>query len=385
MAKLLLVVPTFSSYEAFLSDFTEEASARGHEVHLATELKRITGHTFNSDAGEHESIHLHSIKLPRGANPLAALRAAKELRGLVDEIQPDWIQAHFSAAAFVCALARTSAWPFTSSVIQGLACTLARGKARWAAWFGERLAMARLDEMWVLTDDDFEVIRSWDSSKAHLQKAPGFGCRIDRFNVENYSVEWRSERRAELGIQVNEFVLIYVGRLTAFKGFGKVVHAYRILQHRGVPVRLVILGAFDALHASGLSEEDVCCLKNDPLVLMPGWQENIADWLAFSDLCVFPSEREGMPVCLMEALCMGVPVVTSSTRGCQDVVSDGMDGRVLRKNGSKDIAEAIASILNDPATNEKMRQNACARRESFDRKHFISEHLDALERHIGKA
>ena len=39
MSKLLLVVPTLSSYEAFLSDFAEAAMALGHEVHVVMQLK----------------------------------------------------------------------------------------------------------------------------------------------------------------------------------------------------------------------------------------------------------------------------------------------------------------------------------------------------------
>jgi glycosyltransferase involved in cell wall biosynthesis len=382
MAKLLLIVPTLSSYEAFLSDFAEASVSAGHEVHVATQMKLLDGRSAEMLASLNARVFLHSILMPRGASPVAAMKAARELRGLVAEIRPDWIQAHFSAAAFVCALAKASDWPFTSCVIQGLACTLARGKARLAAWFGERLAMARLDEMWVLTDDDFDVIRGWNSSKARLQESPGFGCRIDRFNVENYSAEWRSERRTELSIQQDEFVLVYVGRLAAFKGFDKVVAAYRNLKQRGVPVRLLLLGAFDTLHPSGLSEEEVGELKNNPLVLMPGWQDNVAEWLAISDICVFPSEREGMPVCLMEALCMGVPVVTSNSRGCRDVVRDGVDGLVLDDDA---LATSLASLIECPARIEEMSQRALQRRDHFDRKHFISEQLgvfqNALEKH----
>ncbi len=373
--RLLLVVPTLSSYEAFLSDFAEAAVSAGHEVHVATQLKLLDGRAVEESLDPSSGIFLHPILMPRGANPVAAVKAARELRRLVAKVQPDWIQAHFSAAALVCALAKSKDWPFSSCIIQGLACTLARGKSRLAAWCGERLAVARLDEMWVLTYDDFEVIRGWNSSKARLQEAPGFGCRLDRFNREHYGAEWRSERRAELGIQANETVLIYIGRLAAFKGFDQVVKAYQDLRARAVPVRLLILGAFDSLHPSGLSEVEIVELKNDPSVLMPGWQENVAEWLAISDLCVFPSEREGMPVCLMEALCMGVPVVTSNSRGCRDVVRDEVDGLVLQDTCADALSRVVESLIASPETLEAMKQAALARRDDFDRKHYISEQL----------
>lgn len=380
--RLLLVVPTLSSYEAFLSDFAEAALAIGHEVHVVTQLALLDGRSAEAHPSFKSGVQLHSISMPRGASPIATLKAAKELRGLVSQIQPDWIQAHFSAAALVCALAKTDSWPFTSCIIQGLACTLARGKARLAAWCGERLAMARLDEMWVLTDDDFDVIRGWNSSKARLQEAPGFGCRLDLFDPNQYDSEWRDARRAEFGIGEQVTVLIYVGRLTAFKGFDRVVRAYQNLREKEVPVRLLILGAFDPLHVSGLTAGELQALKQDPSVIQPGWQENVAEWLAISDLCVFPSEREGMPVCLMEALCMGVPVVTSDARGCRDVVRDGIDGVILKDALSTLLALRIKGIVQSPDDLKLMHENALKRRSFFDRNLFVQEHLFEVRKHI---
>jgi glycosyltransferase involved in cell wall biosynthesis len=380
MAKLLLVVPTLSSYEAFLSDFAEAAMAAGDEVHVATQLKLLDGRDVEANPAFKSGVHLHPISMPRGSNPFAALKAAKELRGLVSKIQPNWIQAHFSAAATVCAFAKSSDWPFTSCIIQGLACTLARGKAHLAAWCGERLAMARLDEMWVLTEDDFEVIRGWDSRKARLQDTPGFGCRIGRFNPENYSAKWRSGRRTELGIQPEECVLIYVGRLAAFKGFDQTVGAFNQICQRGSRVRLVVLGTFDALHPSGLSEAEVTALETNNRVILAGWQANVADWLSIADLCVFPSKREGMPVCLMESLSMGVPVITANSRGCRDVVRDGVDGVVMDEPSVVKLADMIEELIREPVRLEEMKQAALERRSSFDRKHYVIEHLDGVRK-----
>ena len=384
MAKILLVVPTLSSYEAFLSDFAEAVMAAGDEVHVATQLKLLDGRDVGEYLSIESGVQLHPISMPRDSNPFVVLRAAKELRGLASKIQPDWIQAHFSAAAVVCALAKSSDWPFTSCVIQGLACTLTKGKARLAVWLGERLAMALLDEMWVLTEDDFEVIQDWDSSKARLQKALGFGCRIDRFDTEDYSTDWRRDRREELEIQPGECILIYVGRLVAFKGFDRTVRAFNKVCERGARVRLVILGKFDALHPSGLSEEEVAAMETNNRVILAGWQANVADWLSIADLCVFPSEREGMPVCLMESLSMGVPVITANTRGCRDVVRDGVDGVVLNEPSVDELSNIIEELIREPMRLEKMKQSAIARRSSFDRKHYVEEQLLGVRKALNR-
>jgi glycosyltransferase involved in cell wall biosynthesis len=234
--------------------------------------------------------------------------------------------------------------------------------------------------MWVLTEDDFEVIRGWDSRKARLQDTPGFGCRIGRFNPENYSAKWRSGRRTELGIQPEECVLIYVGRLAAFKGFDRTVGAFNQICQRGSRVRLVVLGTFDALHPSGLSEAEVTALETNNRVILAGWQANVADWLSIADLCVFPSKREGMPVCLMESLSMGVPVITANSRGCRDVVRDGVDGVVMDEPSVVKLADMIEELIREPVRLEEMKQAALERRSSFDRKHYVIEHLDGVRK-----
>ena len=154
--------------------------------------------------------------------------------------------------------------------------------------------------------------------------------------------------------------------------------AYRNLRERGISVRLLILGAFDSLHPSGLNEAEIVELKNDPLVLMPGWQENVAEWLAVSDLCIFPSEREGMPVCLMESISMGVPVITADSRGCRDVVQDGVDGYVLEDASILNLADQIEGLLKSPELLSSLRRASLAGRARFDRANYVAEQLSSL-------
>jgi glycosyltransferase involved in cell wall biosynthesis len=238
--------------------------------------------------------------------------------------------------------------------------------------------MLRLDAMWVLTQDDFEVAQHWDSAKARIQTAPGFGCRSECFDPAAYTAAQRSERRRDLGISERDTVLVFVGRLAAFKGFDRTVRAFNQLRERGAPVRLLVLGTFDALHPSGLSEAEVQALETNNRVIMAGWQANVADWLSIADLCVFPSEREGMPVCLMESLSMGVPVITENSRGCRDVVRDGVDGLVLEDSSVDALDEAIGDLIENPKRIEEMKVAALKQRDHFDRKHYIAEQLESL-------
>lgn len=125
-------------------------------------------------------------------------------------------------------------------------------------------------------------------------------------------------------------------------------------------------------------------LETNNRVILAGFQANVADWLSIVDLCVFPSEREGMPVCLMESLSMGVPVITANTRGCRDVVRDGVDGVVLDEPSVDELADTIVELIREPLRLEKMKQSAIARRSSFDRKHYVEEQLLGVRKALNR-
>jgi glycosyltransferase involved in cell wall biosynthesis len=376
---LLLLVPTLSSYEAFLSDFAEAAHAEGYEVHVATRLSLLDGREVDECAHLTSGISFHPLSMPRGASPLSIIQVSRELRALVESLKPDWIQAHFSIAALVLALARQNKWPYTSSVIQGLASTLAKGFSRVLTWLAERYAISRLDEMWVLTKDDYAVISTWDATKARLQEAPGFGCRLGLFNSDSYDADWCRQRKETLSLSATAFTLIFVGRLVAFKGFDKVVRTYRELKSRGADVQLILLGTLDDLHSSGLSKCELEQLKADPSVLLGGWQKSVAEWMAIADLCVFPSVREGMPVCLMESIAMGVPVLTTDSRGCRDVVRDGVDGYTLPDASVMSLVEKVESLMEDSKTLGALGEACQSGRSRFDRNLFVTEQMVAMK------
>lgn len=75
---------------------------------------------------------------------------------------------------------------------------------------------------------------------------------------------------------------------------------------------------------------------------------------------------------------MGVPVVTANTRGCRDVVRDGVDGVLLEENSERCLMDTISSLVSNPKTLREFADSALSRRDDFDRMHFVQEQLKAL-------
>ena len=107
-----------------------------------------------------------------------------------------------------------------------------------------------------------------------------------------------------------------------------------------------------------------------------GWQKDVQPYLSISDVLVFPSRREGVPVCLMEALAMGVPAITLNSRGCRDVVRDGIDGLIIDEDSPNGVFKAMKRLLDNPNELQSFSFRANLDSDRFDRKHYVNEQLE---------
>ena len=129
--RLLLVMPNIVSYRSFLSELGVALCADGAEVHVAcSSADLVDPRVVVSGSGapsEHAGLTIHAIDFARGMNPVAHLRAARRLGSLVDRLKPDVVHAHFDAAIFTTAIARTSRWPATIATLHGMSFPIMTG------------------------------------------------------------------------------------------------------------------------------------------------------------------------------------------------------------------------------------------------------------------
>ena len=146
---------------------------------------------------------------------------------------------------------------------------------------------------------------------------------------------------------------------------------------------LMLVGALDDVHASGLTAPEQAALAVDPRVIDARWPWHVAPYLAVADICLLPSVREGLPVTAMEALAMGVPVVTVDSRGCRDVVRDGIDGIVLPDADADLIAETLRTMSARRDCLCRLAQAAVAGRDRFDRRRYVAAELELYSTELG--
>jgi glycosyltransferase involved in cell wall biosynthesis len=380
--KLLFVIPSITNYFTFLEDLVDALTSRGHEIHLATSRKHIA--SINAYRREIRCT-VHDIDFPRAIDPFRHYTASRRVKKLVETLQPDLVNVHFSAALFTTMLGKEDSWPPTTGTIHGLGSPLIAGWRKFMISKAEKWSAEKADEVYVLTEDDRAYLQS-SAPKAVVKvlNSFGMGCDLARFDRSNISDETIHRIKTELGIERGDFVYVFIGRQTNFKGFDKVVRAFLKVKKTHPNSKLLLVGEKDRIHPTSLKPKYEKALATDPSIIRVGWRENVQDYLAISDLNVFPSEREGLPVNLMESLAMGVPVVTVDSRGCREVVRHEVDGLVLADFGVESLVQAMALLQNDKAALQKYAEQAIQGRSRFDRQDFVTDQFEIFRRLSGK-
>lgn len=138
-------------------------------------------------------------------------------------------------------------------------------------------------------------------------------------------------------------VILGVGRLSSEKQFGKLILAFEKLRQCFPKAGLIIAG--DGYLRDSL-EQRISEHKLDEHVLLAGYCSNIPSIMARSNLLAISSATEGLPITLLEAMALRLPVVSTSVGEIPEVLENGENG-VLIKNIEEELVEAMENALAD--------------------------------------
>ena len=140
--------------------------------------------------------------------------------------------------------------------------------------------------------------------------------------------------------------VLFLGRLTREKGVDELLQAFAGLRAQLPEVELVCAGAGELEAAQQLAAR----LGVEESVRFPGWigPEERQAWLRRAAVLALPSHAEGSPMCLLEAMAAGVPVVATAVGGIPDVVRHGVNGLLVAPGDAAELERALRRLLRDP-------------------------------------
>ena len=195
---------------------------------------------------------------------------------------------------------------------------------------------------------------------------PGSGVRTDRLDPARFPAQARAELRGALGIEPADIAVIMVTRVIRSKGVLDLLAAARALRRTRPRLRFVLVGADEPESMDRLTEPELASLRRE--LIWTGPRSDVPALLAAADLMAFPSGYgEGIPRVLLEAAAMALPIVTSDSPGCREVVVPGVNGFLVPIGDAAALAGALERLADDPALRERFGENGRARAvERFD-------------------
>jgi colanic acid/amylovoran biosynthesis glycosyltransferase len=154
-----------------------------------------------------------------------------------------------------------------------------------------------------------------------------------------------------------------IGRLIEKKGFDILIRAVATLKQRKVLIRLTIAG--DGPLEQELKNLCDQLLISDCVTLVGAIAHSeVAAWMQSLDMFVLACKKDrhgdmdGIPVVLMEAMALGIPVISTNLSGIPELVIHGQTGLLAAPNNSNDLAETIETLMNTPLLADSLIANA---------------------------
>lgn len=161
----------------------------------------------------------------------------------------------------------------------------------------------------------------------------------------------RAVVRSELDVRREDVVIMQVARLDPLKDHATAVRALGRLVRQGVKAVLMLVG-------EGPEEPKIRELVRqqelEDHVRFLGLRTNIPRLLSAADMFWLTSVSEGIPLTLIEAMAVGLPIVATRVGGVEEVIEDGKTGLLAPRGDDAALAERVFHLLSSPLLRQQM-------------------------------
>lgn len=241
--------------------------------------------------------------------------------------------------------------------VAGMPLTIATGVKRSVLNLMEKITYACATKVYPNSYGMKDIIQENKFAKEEKQKVIGNGSSngIDTSEFDPASVNGDTSAfiRYELGIGLDDFVYLFVGRVVGDKGVNELVSAFDSIYKSHKVAHLIIVGKEES-ELDPLLADTTNIINNNPHIHAVGYRNNVKDYFAASDLLVFPSYREGFPNVVMQAAAMQLNCVVSDINGCNEIITQGENGWIVPAKDNEALQERMMWCIDNPEKSQAM-------------------------------
>jgi len=220
-----------------------------------------------------------------------------------------------------------------------------KGIWRLADWIGNKMderIVRKFDRFVVLTHEDREY----------------WGDLPNMEVIANTKNEWGYHTAVLANKQV-----IAVGRYNYQKGYDRLIEAWRLVHEQFPEWKLNIVGEGELRNDM---EKQIAHHRLEDVIILKKSTSNILSEYLDASLLVLSSRYEGLPMVLLEAMSVGLPIVAFTCKcGPKDLITNGIEGFLVPENDIKGLAEQMMCLMADVELRRNMGQAAQTKSEQY--------------------
>ena len=333
MKKLLFTATVDSHILHFHLPYLKLFKDNGYEVHVATNGDEVIPYCDVK----------HKVMFERSPYKVNNLKAIKQLRKIIDNEKFDIIHCHTPMGSVVTRIAAKRARKKGTRVIytaHGFHFYKGAPLMNWFLFYPVEKYLSRYtDTLITINNEDYELAMK-KFKKTNVEYVPGVGIDPNKFDIKMSEKE-KDNLRKEIGLKKDDFVMICVGELNDNKNQIMQIEAMKWLvqKHKNIKLLLAGTGAKKEFLQDKIKEYN---LQSNIFLL--GYRKDIPKLLKISNLAISTSKREGLPVNVIEALYVEIPIIGTNCRGTRDLIVDDKNGYLIDINDLERFIKCIENI-----------------------------------------
>jgi glycosyltransferase involved in cell wall biosynthesis len=301
---------------------------------------------------EQENIEIHIIEMTRHISPLKDLKSAYQLFKFIKKEKPFLVHTHTPKAGTLGMLAaRLAGVNQRLHTVAGLPLLEATGAKRQLLNLVEKITYANATLILPNSTGLQQIIKEHqftsDEKLKIIGKGSSNGIDTQYFDKSNISLKQQNELKQQLGLQDDDFVFIFVGRLVTDKGINELISAFTSISEYFEKIKLLLVGPLET-ELDPLKDETLEEIELNKKIITLGWKNDVRPYFSISDALVFPSYREGFPNTVMQACAMQLPCIVTDINGCNEIITHNKNGLIIPPKDKEELQRAMHYFIDNP-------------------------------------
>ena len=366
--RIMLIASASSSLKNFRGDFIKALINESYEVYAAApEMDEKTYDFLTS---------IHAIPLEfqlqrSGLNPFKDLQAIKSLKQIIKKNNIDLVYPYTIKPVIYGSLAANSLNVPVISLITGLGYTFSgmSFKAKLLQKISQLLYKKALKQ------NKLVVLQNKDDYELFIQKK--ILTKSQKYDIVSGSgVNLNKFKFREKESDGNKIEFVFVARLIKEKGINLYIEAAKILKLKYPQAIFHIVGDPPQDSPSAIDNTILEHENKKGTIVHHGWINNVPELLSNCHVFVLPTfYREGIPRSILEALSIGMPIITTDSPGCKETILKDKNGILIEPRNLDSLIEAMEYFIQNPIKIKEMGINSRKYAEERFDVNIINSHL----------